>query len=162
MNIPVNIFMWLLACLPIIVLLVLMIKFQWGATDAAPIGLAITIFTGIVFYKADLKVIVSEASKGIWNALTILVIVWTAVLLYQVGNETRAFLVIRDGMRRLLPNELLRGTGGSRSSASDRDRSEADVGSYYPAFRPVLGEYFWHSGSSVGCLGDERRNQFGK
>ena len=78
--------MWLLACLPIIVLLVLMIKFQWGATDAAPIGLAITIFTGIVFYKADLKVIVSEASKGIWNALTILVIVWTAVLLYQVGN----------------------------------------------------------------------------
>ena len=66
MNIPVNIFMWLLACLPIIVLLVLMIKFQWGATDAAPIGLAITIFTGIVFYKADLKVIVSEASKGIW------------------------------------------------------------------------------------------------
>ncbi len=51
--------------------------------------------------------IVSEASKGIWNALTILVIVWTAVLLYQVGNETRAFLVIRDGMRRLLPNELL-------------------------------------------------------
>ncbi len=35
MNIPVNIFMWLLACLPIIVLLVLMIKFQWGATDAA-------------------------------------------------------------------------------------------------------------------------------
>ena len=54
MNIPVNIFMWLLACLPIIVLLVLMIKFQWGATDAAPIGLAITIFTGIVFYKADI------------------------------------------------------------------------------------------------------------
>lgn len=60
MNIPVNLFMWVLACLPIIVLLVLMIKFQWGATDAAPVGLAITVFTGIVFYKADLKVIVSE------------------------------------------------------------------------------------------------------
>lgn len=107
MNIPVNLFMWVLACLPIIVLLVLMIKFQWGATDAAPVGLAITVFTGIVFYKADLKVIVSEGSKGIWNALTILIIVWTAVLLYQVGNETRAFFVIRDGMRKLLPNELL-------------------------------------------------------
>ena len=107
MNIPVNLFMWVLACLPIIVLLVLMIGFQWGATDAAPVGLAITVFIGIVFYKADLKVIVSEGSKGIWNALTILIIVWTAVLLYQVGNETRAFLVIRDGMRKLLPNELL-------------------------------------------------------
>ena len=70
-------------------------------------GLPLPVFTGIVFYKADLKVIVSEGSKGIWNALTILIIVWTAVLLYQVGNETHAFLVIRDGMRKLLPNELL-------------------------------------------------------
>lgn len=53
MNVPTNLFMWIMACLPIIVLLLLMIKFQWGATEAAPVGLAITIITGIVFYKAD-------------------------------------------------------------------------------------------------------------
>lgn len=50
MNVPTNLFMWIMACLPIIVLLLLMIKFQWGATEAAPVGLAITIITGIVFY----------------------------------------------------------------------------------------------------------------
>lgn len=99
--------MWGLACLPIIVLLVLMIKFQWGATEAAPVGLVITVITGLVFYKADIRLIVSEGAKGIWNALTILLIVWTAVLMYQVGSEAKAFSVIRDGMRKLLPNELL-------------------------------------------------------
>ena len=52
--------MWGLACLPIIVLLVLMIKFQWGATEAAPVGLVITVITGLVFYKADIRLIVSE------------------------------------------------------------------------------------------------------
>lgn len=107
MSIPINLFMWILAFLPIAVLLVLMIKFQWGATEAAPVGLLITVITGIVFYKADIMLIASESAKGIWNALVILVIVWTAILMYQVGDEANAFLVIRNGMRKLLPNELL-------------------------------------------------------
>ncbi len=107
MNVPTNLFMWFMACLPIIVLLLLLIKFQWGATEAAPIGLVITIITGIAFYKADLRLIASESAKGIWSALPILLIVWTAILLYQVADEAKAFLVIRNGMRKLLPNELL-------------------------------------------------------
>ena len=105
--VPTNLFMWIMACLPIIVLLVLMIKCGWGATEAAPIGLLITVITGVLVYKADLKLLASESAKGIWSALPILLIVWTAILLYQVGNEANAFLVIRNGMRRLLPNELL-------------------------------------------------------
>ena len=107
MNIPINPFMWIMAFLPIVVLLVLMIKFQWGATEAAPIGLLITVFTGIVFYKADVKLLASESAKGIWNAFVILLIVWTAILLYQVADEAKAFQAIRNGMSKLLPNELL-------------------------------------------------------
>ena len=42
--------MWIMAFLPIIVLLVLMIKFQWGATEAAPIGLLITIIMERTYY----------------------------------------------------------------------------------------------------------------
>lgn len=107
MNIPINLFMWIMAFLPIIVLLILMIKFNWGATEAAPVGLMITIFTGLVFYKANIRLIAAESAKGVWNALIILIIVWTAILMYQVGDEAKAFLVIRNGMRKLLPNELL-------------------------------------------------------
>ena len=107
MEVPVNLFMWIMAVLPIIVLLVLMIKFGWGATEAAPVGLIITVITGIFVYKADLKLLASESAKGVWSAIPILLIVWTAILMYQVGNEARAFQVIRNGMRKLLPNELL-------------------------------------------------------
>lgn len=107
MNIPVTPFMWFMAFLPIIVLLVLMIKFNWGATEAAAVGLVITAVTGVAFYKADLKLLAVESAKGIWSALIILIIVWTAILMYQVGDEAKAFLVIRNGMRKLLPNELL-------------------------------------------------------
>ncbi len=107
MNIPINLFMWIMAFLPIIVLLILMIKFNWGATEAAPVGLMITIVTGLVFFKANIRLIASESAKGVWNALIILIIVWTAILMYQVGDEAKAFLVIRNGMRKLLPNELL-------------------------------------------------------
>ncbi len=48
--------------------------------------MAITIITGIVFYKADIKVAGSGKCKGIWSALIILLIVWTAILLYQVAD----------------------------------------------------------------------------
>lgn len=47
MDIPVNFFMWFMALLPIITLVILMVKFQWGATEAAPVGLLITIISGI-------------------------------------------------------------------------------------------------------------------
>ena len=86
MNIPINLFMWIMAFLPIIVLLILMIKFNWGATEAAPVGLMITIFTGLVFYKANIRLIAAESAKGVWNALIILIIVWMAILMYQVGE----------------------------------------------------------------------------
>lgn len=107
MEITVTPFLWAMAFLPILALLVLMVRFHWGALEAAPVGVVMTSAAGVLFYGADLRLIAVESAKGIWNALVILMIVWTAVLMYQVGNEADAFSVIRDGMRRFLPNELL-------------------------------------------------------
>lgn len=107
MGVPTTVFMWIMACLPIIVLLILMIKLQWGATKAAPVGLAITIVTSLLFYKADWMLLIFESAKGVWSSVAILLIVWSAVLLYQVAVQAKAFIVIRNGMSRLLPNELL-------------------------------------------------------
>jgi lactate permease len=107
MNIPVNFFTWGMAFLPIIVLIVLMVKCHWGAAEASAVGMLITVVTGLTGYKAGILLIAAEAAKGIWDALIILLIVWTAILMYHVGKEANAFAVIRSGMRRLLPNELL-------------------------------------------------------
>ena len=107
MNVPTNLFMWIMACLPIIVLLLLMIKFQWGLREAAPWGWPLRLLPALYSIKLISGCWQRKVQKGIWSALIILLIVWTAILLYQVADEARAFLVIRNGMRKLLPNELL-------------------------------------------------------
>lgn len=105
--IPTNLLTWGLAILPILTLLVLMMGFKWGATEAAPIGLLITLLSGLFVYKADLKLIALESAKGVWSSVSILLIILTAILMYQIGCEVKAFSVIKTGMRKLLPNELL-------------------------------------------------------
>ena len=107
MNLPVDLLHWLAAFAPIAMLLFLMIKRKWGIRAAAPVGLAVTVLTGLCFYRADPELILLQCGKGIWSALPILLIIGMAILLCQVGEEAGAFPVIRNGMRKFLPNELL-------------------------------------------------------
>lgn len=107
MNIPVTVWTWLMAALPIVVLLVLMVKFQWSAAQAAPLGLCISLVTAATVFKADLLLIAMESAKGIWSALAVLIVVWPAILLFEVVNEAKAFRVFRNGMQKFTPNELL-------------------------------------------------------
>ena len=107
MSIPVNFLTWITAALPIILLLVLMLKFNWGATEAAPLGVVVALLVGVIVFKADIKLIAMESAKGIWSALTVLLVVWTAILLFEVASEAKAFRVFRAGMQHFTPNELL-------------------------------------------------------
>lgn len=106
-NIPVTLFMWIMAFMPIIVLLVLMIGFNWPAFKAAVTGLVVTAISSVLFYKANIGLLLVESGKGAWSAMPILLVILTAILMYQVSREAGAFAVIRNGMRSLLPNELL-------------------------------------------------------
>ena len=63
-----------LAFLPIITLIVLMVVFRWGASKAAPVGLIITIFTGLIFYKANIPLLAIESAKGVWYAITAIIV----------------------------------------------------------------------------------------
>ncbi len=107
MVIPINVWMWLLAALPIIVLLVLMAGRQWGANKAAPLGLFIAFLTAYFFYRADLSLIVYEVLKGFWSSFAVLLVVWPAILLYEVVSEAKAFVVFRNGLKNVTPNELI-------------------------------------------------------
>lgn len=107
MNLPVNVFTWIMAVLPILVLLVLMVKLQMGAVKAAPIGLLVSAVSALIIYKASLPHVIMELFKGVWSALPILIVVWTAILLYEVVNEAKAFQVFRQSMGKVTQNELL-------------------------------------------------------
>ncbi len=107
MSLEINLFMWSMAILPVIVLLLLMVKYQWGAAEAAPVGLFTSLVIAILFYRANWDLIASQSAKGIWNALTILIVIWPAILIYEVTNEARAFEAFKRGMQKFTPNELL-------------------------------------------------------
>lgn len=107
MALEINIGLWLVAFLPIIVLLILMVKFQWGASKAAPVGLLISLIIALVFFDADFELIAIESAKGLWNAFTILLIIWPAILIYEVTNEAQAFDAFRKGIQEFTKNELL-------------------------------------------------------
>jgi len=107
MNIPVNAFTWIMAVLPILVLLVLMAILQMGAVKAAPIGLLVASVSALVVYKAGLLHIGMEMIKGFWSALAVLIVVWPAIFLYEVVNEAKAFQVFRRSMGNFTKNELL-------------------------------------------------------
>ncbi len=107
MEIPVTLVTWVAAALPIIVLLILMLKCGWGATEAAPIGVLTALVIATTVFKSDLQLIAMESAKGIWSALTVLLVVWTAILLFEVASEAKAFRVFRAGMQNFTPNELL-------------------------------------------------------
>ncbi len=107
MSIPLTATMWIAAVAPIIVLMVLMLGFQWGATKAAPVGLAVAILTAIFLYKAPVSLIAVEAGKGLWSAITVLLVVWPAILIYEVSDHVKAFSAFRVGMQKFTPNELL-------------------------------------------------------
>lgn len=108
MSLPINIVMWTIAVLPIIILLILMVKFQWGASKAAPVGLIITIVSSVVFFKAGVNVISTELLKALWNALTVILIIFTAILMYEVTSEVKSFKVLKNSIEKIAPNELLR------------------------------------------------------
>lgn len=108
MTLPMNLFFWTLCIVPIVLLLVLMIKFQWGASKAAPFTLAVTIVLGLFFFKANVNVITSELLKASWNSTGIVLVIVTAILLYEVGSEAKAFDTLNRLFKKLAPNELIR------------------------------------------------------
>lgn len=107
MEIPLTLLMWLAALLPIVVLMVLMLGFQWGAAKAAPVGMVIALITALTLYKASPYLLLVEAGKGLWSAVTVLLVVWPAILIYEVSDHVGAFKVFRKGMQNFTPNELL-------------------------------------------------------
>ena len=108
MHVPINFFMWIIAAAPIIVIFILLIKFQWGIAEAGAISLCIVFISSIFVYKANWVLISCESAKGIWSAFFVLMIVWPAILIYEVTEQADAFSIIQKGMMNYTPNELLR------------------------------------------------------
>ena len=107
MTLPINLFTWLAALAPIVVLLYLLVRRHWGVAEAAPVGLAISLLTGFFVFGGSLNLLGGEVAKGIWGGLAVMAVVVPAILIFEVTSEAGAFEPFRRGMQRFSPNELL-------------------------------------------------------
>ena len=105
-QLPVDIIHWLVALLPIAVLLVLLAVFQWKGIEAGPAGLLAAAVLALLVFRTPFQTLAVAAGKGIWDAVFILYVVWTALLLYLVTLRAGAFDALRRGFLEFSRNEL--------------------------------------------------------
>ncbi|HEY0872862.1 MAG TPA: L-lactate permease [Vicinamibacterales bacterium] len=105
-QLPVDLFHWVLALLPIVVLLVLLVWMRWKAPQAGPMGMFTAAAVALLGFATPWETIAVASAKGIWDAVFILYVVWPALLLYQVTDQAGGYDALRQGITRFSRNEL--------------------------------------------------------
>jgi lactate permease len=93
-------FRWLLAFSPILTVLVLMIFKNWSGSRAGAAGWFVALIVAVFAFGAHPELIAYSQAKGALLALNVLYIIWAALLLYHVVNETGAIKAIGIGIQR--------------------------------------------------------------
>ncbi len=105
-QLPVDILSWLMALLPIIVLLVLLVGLGWTAPQAGSLGMFVAAGVALFVFRTPIETLAVATGKGIWDAIFILYVIWPALWLYQVTDRAGGYDALRQGMTRFSRNEL--------------------------------------------------------
>jgi lactate permease len=89
-----------IASIPILVILVLMIRFRWGAARAGAAGYLAAFLVSVLFFGAGAEVLAFAHTRAFILSIDVLFIIWAAFLLYRVTDEAGAIKTIG----RLLPS----------------------------------------------------------
>ncbi|MEA3338805.1 MAG: L-lactate permease [Chloroflexota bacterium] len=98
---------WLLALLPILVVLVLMLRFRWGAAKAGAVGWLAALLVAALRFGAGRDVLICAQLKGLLLTLFVLYVIWAALLFYRVTDEAGVLSAIGAGLPRLTPRRGL-------------------------------------------------------
>jgi len=105
-NLPIDLLHWILAFLPLLILLVLLVGLRWKAHEAGTVGIFVAWIIALAFFQTPFSTLAVANGKGIWDAIFILYVVWPAILLYQISDKAGAFSSLRKGIRRFSQNQL--------------------------------------------------------
>jgi lactate permease len=103
-----NIGNWLLAFLPVLLLLGSILFLRWEAARAGAIAWFVSLAVAWGVFGADLRLLALANSKGISLSVFVLLIIWGAVFLYNVADKAGAIKVIGDTLMRVTDDRLLR------------------------------------------------------
>jgi len=98
---------WLLASLPILIILVLMLRFRWGGAKAGMAGWIVALLLAMFCFGAGWQALALAQLKGLLLTLFVLYITWAALFFYRVTDEAGALSAIGAGLPRLTPDRGL-------------------------------------------------------
>ncbi len=98
---------FVLALLPILLILFLMVGLRWSATRAGAAGYLCGLTIAVLFFGATPQMLAYAHAKGLLFSLDVLLIIWAAFLLYRVVDEAGAIRTIGQALPRLTPDPVL-------------------------------------------------------
>jgi lactate permease len=98
----------LLASSPIVVMLAGIVALRWPATRAAASSWLVAIVVGLTVFQAPVRSIAVASAKGLSFSLFVLLIVWSALFLYNLADRLGAVRVIATSLSGLTHDPLLR------------------------------------------------------
>lgn len=106
MTFDLNLFHWILAVLPILALIILMVGKNWTAQQAGATGIFISAAVAVFAFETSGRSLSIASAKGIWDAIPILYVIWPALLLFQIMNQSGGYEALRRGITRMSRNEV--------------------------------------------------------
>lgn len=99
--------LYFLAILPILLILILMVVFHFGGQKASPIGWLAGILTAILSFGLNWEVFWISQAKAFLLSLYVLLIIWPALLIYNLVNQFGGIKVMAEGLQRAIANRSL-------------------------------------------------------
>lgn len=106
MQLPVDILHWGLSILPVAILAYLLIQLRWTAQQAGAFGIFVVAIIALSVFRTPLETLAVAGAKGVWDAIFILLVIWPALLLYQIMDKSGGYEAMRQGITRMSRNEL--------------------------------------------------------
>jgi len=92
---------FLLAFLPIALILALMVGFRWGASRAGAAGYLSAVIIAAAFFGAGPELLAVAHGKALFLTIDVLMIIWAAFLLFRVADEAGAIKTIGEALPHL-------------------------------------------------------------
>lgn len=95
---------FILAFIPILLILFLMVGLRWGAARAGGAGYLSALAIAVLSFGAGPQLLAFAHAKALLLSLDVLMIIWAAFLLYRVADEAGAIRTIGKSLPRLTPD----------------------------------------------------------
>ena len=99
----------ILGLVPVIIALVLMVGFRWGAMKAMPVAWLSCVIIALSFWKLPLPYLMAQSLAGVSNAASVLIIVFGALLILHTLQHSGGMETIQWGMQRISKDMRVQG-----------------------------------------------------